>query len=78
MSPNTQYKTRITIGYGELKPVIDGCQRNCANDWGYDCQVPAGRDGGLYDFYFETDMTLVARYHLSKRSYTDTSIYDEG
>jgi len=39
--------------------VIDWCQRNCANDWGYDCQVPAGRDGGLYDFYFETESDYI-------------------
>jgi len=59
MSPDTQYKTRITIGYGELKPVIDWCQRNCANYWGYDCQIPAGREGGLYDFYFETESDYI-------------------
>jgi hypothetical protein len=45
----------MAIGYGQLKPVIEWCQRNCANDWGYDCQMPAGRDAGYYEFYFETE-----------------------
>ncbi len=59
MSPDTQYKTEIIIGYGQLKPVIEWCTRNCENDWGYNCLVPAGRDGGLYDFYFETESDYI-------------------
>lgn len=55
MSPNTQYKTDISIGYGQLKPIIDWCTRNCADDWGYDCQIPAGQFAGLYEFYFESE-----------------------
>jgi hypothetical protein len=60
MSPDTQYKTEISIGYGELKPVIEWCQRNCANDWGYNClEFAGGSDGGLYDFYFETESDYI-------------------
>jgi len=55
VSPDTQYKTEISISYGQLKPIIDWCQRNSVYDWGYDCKFPAGRDAGLYDFYFETE-----------------------
>ena len=56
MSPDTQFKTKITIGYGQLKPIIEWCTRNCIDDWGYDClEFAGGRDGGLYDFYFETE-----------------------
>ena len=55
MSPDTQYKTEIKIGYGQLSPIIDWCQRNCTSDWGYDCQTLAGRDAGYYEFYFESE-----------------------
>ena len=60
MSPNTQYKTEILISYGKLKPVIEWCTNNCANDWGYDCvEFAGGHDGGLYDFYFETESDYI-------------------
>jgi hypothetical protein len=59
MSPDTQFKTKITIGYGQLKPIIEWCTRNCVNDWGYDCLEVGGREGGLYDFYFETESDYI-------------------
>ena len=60
MSPDTQFKTKITIGYGQLKPIIEWCTRNCFDDWGYDClEFAGGRDGGLYDFYFETESDYI-------------------
>jgi hypothetical protein len=59
MSPNTQYKTEIIIGYGKLKPIIEWCEIHCKCDWGYNCQIPAGRDGGLYDFYFENESDYI-------------------
>ena len=59
MSPNTQYKIEITIGYGQLKPIIEWCERNCKDDWGYDCRITPGSDGGLYDFYFGTESDYI-------------------
>lgn len=59
MSPNTQYKTEILIGWGQLRPIIDWCEINCRDDWGYNCAFPAGRDAGLYDFYFETETDYI-------------------
>ena len=47
------------MGYGQLKPVIEWCERNCESDWGYDCLLPAGSDGGKYDFYFETESDYI-------------------
>jgi len=60
VSPDTQYKTKIAINYGNLKPVIEWCERNCACDWGYDCvELAGGRESGLYDFYFETESDFI-------------------
>lgn len=59
MSPDTQYKTEITIRYGQLKPVIDWCEKNCVNDWGFNCLYNAGDQGGVYDFYFETESDYI-------------------
>ena len=59
MSPDTQYKTEISIGYGQLKLLIEWCERNCERDWGFNCLATAGSDGGLYDFYFETEADYI-------------------
>lgn len=32
--PNA-HKANITVGYGQLQPVIDWCERNCEGDWRY-------------------------------------------
>jgi len=55
VSPNTQYKTEISIGYGQLKLLIEGCEKKGEHDWGVNWLATEGSDGGLYDFYFETE-----------------------
>ena len=55
LSPNMKLKAEIIIEYGSLKPMIAWLQRNCIGDWTYDCVIPAGRDGGMYEFYFEEE-----------------------
>jgi hypothetical protein len=52
--PSTQYKTDIFLHWGELRPVTEWCERNCACEWAYECIEPAGQDAGFYEFYFES------------------------
>jgi len=40
--------------------MIDWLQRNCIGDWTYDCIIPAGSDGGMYEFYFEEERDYTA------------------
>ena len=54
MLPSTQFKTDIFLLWGELRPVTEWCERNCSCEWAYECIEPAGRDAGMYEFYFES------------------------
>ena len=64
MSPNTQYKTEIIIGYGQLKPVIEWCERNCVADWRYSGDNMMDMIGDTaffgYEFFFESEKDYVA------------------
>jgi hypothetical protein len=60
LSLNTKLKAEIIIDFGELRPLISWLERNCTSEWGYTCIIPAGRDAGAYDFYFESERDLVA------------------
>jgi hypothetical protein len=53
-----EYNTNIKIGFGELKPIIDWCDRNCKK-WGYAITESAGRDAGIYQFFFETETDYI-------------------
>ena len=57
---NTKLRAELIIEYGKLSSMISWLQRNCVGDWGYDCVVPAGRDGGMYEFYFEEERDYTA------------------
>jgi hypothetical protein len=57
---NTKLKADIFIEFGELRPMVDWLERNCTDEWGYECVQPAGRDAGIYEFYFESEKDLVA------------------
>ena len=56
---NTTLKAEVIIDFGELRPMTHWLERNCVNEWGYTCIVPAGRDAGLYEFYFESEKDYV-------------------
>jgi hypothetical protein len=57
---NTKLKADIIINFGELSGMVSWLERNCTNEWGYECIQPAGRDAGIYEFYFESEKDLVA------------------
>jgi len=40
--------------------MIGWLERNCIGNWTYDCVIPAGRDGGMYEFYFEEERDYTA------------------
>ena len=59
MLPNIN-KVEVSLDYGELTSIVNWCERNCNLEWGYECTLPAGRDAGMYDFYFQDEKDLLA------------------
>lgn len=54
----TAYKIKVSLSYGELKPVIEWCERNCTGDWRF-MEDPDNQWGG-YVFFFDTERDYVA------------------
>jgi len=52
-------KVKIDLSYGELKPVIEWCERNCIGDWHY-MEDPNGAMYSSWIFLFDNDRDLVA------------------
>lgn len=59
MLPNTN-RVDIRLKYGELKPLLSWCERNCLKEWAYAQTEPPGDGFGEYEFYFEDERDLVA------------------
>jgi len=53
-----KHNTNIQVGFGELKPIIDWCDRNC-EEWGYAVIESAGRDAGIYQFFFDKERDYI-------------------
>ena len=58
MLKNTN-KVKIDLSYGQLKPVIEWCERNCTGVWHY-MEDPKGAMYGSWIFLFEDEKDLVA------------------
>ena len=56
---NTQNKVKINLEYGQLKPIIDWCERNCTGDWRY-TEDPNGEMYSAWIFLFESERDYVA------------------
>lgn len=59
MLTSTPNKIRIELDFGQLRPVLEWCERNCTGDWRY-TEDP---NGGMYSswiFLFDTDRDYVA------------------
>jgi hypothetical protein len=56
---NTRYKTEIDIKFGQLAPIMDWCQTQCTQNWGYKIVDSAGFHPGKYEFYFEDEKDYV-------------------
>jgi predicted lipoprotein with Yx(FWY)xxD motif len=59
MLQNTKNKVEISLGFGELKPILHWCEDNCTGEWAYFILEPAGQGKGEYEFYFEDDSDKV-------------------
>lgn len=66
ISITTAYKATVDLPYGELKNVMEWCQKNCIADWKFD---PGGEAhnyskthnrSNQYNFYFESERDYVA------------------
>lgn len=53
MLPNALFKIDVVIGFGQLGHTIEWAGTNCSNNWSYDTIETAGKDGGVYRFYFD-------------------------
>lgn len=60
MLPSTQKRVNISLGFGELKPILHWCEDNCTGEWTYFIKEPAGLGKGEYEFYFEDEQDKVA------------------
>lgn len=60
MLQDTWHKVEISLGYGELNPIIKWAENNCTNNWNYEIIVSAGKEAGLYRFFFKEDRDAVA------------------
>lgn len=62
----TAHQVKITIDFGKLQSVVDWCERNCEEDWGYNTisnicvEYPYRIHQGEYQFYFESERDFVA------------------
>lgn len=59
MLTNSLFKIDIEIGFGQLGPVIAWASNCCSNNWSYDIIESAGRDAGMYRFYFDEETDYV-------------------
>jgi len=56
---NTQNKIRVNLNFGQLRHIIEWCERNCTGDWRY-MEDPNGDMYTSWVFFFENDRDYVA------------------
>jgi hypothetical protein len=56
---DTQHKIDLNIGYGGLGPIVEWAKENCTNNWNYEIIESAGRDAGIYRFYFVEEIDYI-------------------
>lgn len=54
----TAHKANITVTYGDLRPVVEWCERNCESDWKFMENVDDPYNG--FEFLFESERDYVA------------------
>jgi len=55
----TKFKIKIKLPYGELQPILEWCDRNCASEWNYMEDPNADMYSG-WIFFFENERDYVA------------------
>jgi hypothetical protein len=61
----TAYKVQLNIPYGELRPIVEWCDRNCSDDWRY-MEDPNGDMYNSWIFFFNTERDYVAFTFFNK------------
>lgn len=56
---DTEYLTKVSLPYGQLKELLLWCHNNCCGDWGYSVIDDAGYEPGQYLFKFEVEEDLI-------------------
>jgi hypothetical protein len=59
ISITTAYKVEIKLPYGELRLVVEWCDRNCINEWRY-MEDPDGDMYSSWVFFFESERDYMA------------------
>jgi hypothetical protein len=54
----TALKANITVNHGELKPVVEWCERNCKDEWKFMEDINDQYNG--FEFFFESERDYVA------------------
>lgn len=55
----TSHRTSIKIPYGDLRPIVEWCERNCVGDWRYMEDPNADMYSG-WVFFFEEERDYMA------------------
>lgn len=56
---NTRNRVSINLDYGQLKPILEWCERNCTDNWKY-MEDPNGPMYSSWIFFFDSDRDYVA------------------
>jgi hypothetical protein len=54
----TAHRANVTVKHGELKPIIEWCERNCENEWKFMEDINDQFNG--FEFFFESERDYVA------------------
>jgi hypothetical protein len=55
----TAYKIKLSMPWGDLKDIVDWCDRNCSGDYRY-TEDPNGEMYNSWIFFFENERDYVA------------------
>jgi hypothetical protein len=56
---NTQHKIGLELSFGQLKPILNWCEKNCIGEWQY-MEDPHGDMYNSWIFFFEQERDYVA------------------
>jgi hypothetical protein len=54
----TAHRANVTVNYGELKPIVEWCERNCKDEWRFMEDINDQFNG--FEFFFESERDYVA------------------
>lgn len=56
---NTCHRVKVSLNFGDLKPILDWCEKNCTGEWRY-MEDPNGDMYISWVFFFESERDYVA------------------